>query len=90
MFDMHFVTATTDSQERYTNPLNCESYITYKEIWTKAPKATARKATAKGVNHITIKETDGDFYIFQISGYTPERGIYCDLLDRSGRVVKTY
>jgi hypothetical protein len=66
-----------------------DSYTTAREIWSKAPRAAARKATAEGVNGISIDETGGRFYIFQISGYTPDRGLYCDLLNEAGEVVKS-
>ena len=86
MFD-RTVKATSDT--RYLSPIDCECFISHREIWSKAPKASARKATAEGVNWIAVKEKDGDFYIFQVSGYTMDRGLFCDMLDRSGRVINT-
>lgn len=79
------VKATSDT--RYSDPRDCECLISHREIWQKAPKAAARKATAEGVNWIAIKEKGGDFFIYQVGGYTRDRGLFCDLLDRSGRVV---
>lgn len=87
---LHAVRATVTNSSRATNPANCEVLITHREIWTRATRAAARKATADGVNGIAVNEKNGDFYIFQISGYTPERGLYCDLLDRNGHTVKAF
>lgn len=89
MFDMPIVCSSKGGQRR-TNCMTGDSYTTAREIWSKAPRAAARKATAEGVNGISIDETGGRFYIFQISGYTPDRGMFCDLLNEAGQVVKTY
>ena len=88
-FDIPIRCSATNST-RAKNPMNGESYTTAREIWTRAPRAAARKATAEGVNGIAIDESGGGFFIIQISGYTPERGLYCDMLDESGRVVASY
>lgn len=87
---LHAVTASVVNSKRKVNPLNCEVFITHREIWTRAPKAAARKATAEGVNGISLDEKEGRFFIFQISGYNRERGLYCDLLDEAGRVIESY
>lgn len=84
---LHTVTASCIDPHRSVSYLNGYSYVTHKEIWARATKAAARKATADGVNHICIDETGGKFYIFQISGYTPDRGMFCDLLDEQGKVT---
>lgn len=89
MFDMPIVCSSKGGQRR-TNCMTGDSYTTAREIWSKATRAAARKATAEGVNGISIDETGGRFYIFQISGYTPDRGMFCDLLNEAGQVVKTY
>ena len=86
---LHSVKATCISPRRSVSYLDNMANVTHREIWTRAPRAAARKATAAGVNCIAIDETGGGFRIFQISGYTPERGLYCDCLDESGRVIKT-
>lgn len=88
-FDMP-ITASVRNSDRARDPRNCQAYTTAREIWKKAPRAAARKATAPGVNGIALDETGGKFFIFQISGYTPERGLYCDLLNERGQVVKSY
>lgn len=75
---------------RTANPLNCDQYTTAREIWTKAPAAAARKATAPGVNHLCIKATANSFFIYLIGGYTPERGLFCDMLNEAGQIIKTY
>ena len=62
-------------------------YTTAREIWSKAPKAAARKATADGVQSLCIDDTEGKFYIYQRSGWTTIRGVYCDLLDEKSRIV---
>ncbi len=87
---LHTVKASTTNSTRSTSPLDCQAIITHREIWTRAPRAAAKKATADGVNAIALDETAGRFYIFQVSGYTPERGLYCDLLDETGRTVESY
>lgn len=88
IFDfVHSVRASFQNSERRVNPCNCETLITHREIWQRAPKAAARKATADGVIGICLDEKDGGFYIFQIGGYTRERGAFCDMLDEKGRVV---
>lgn len=88
MFDMPIICHSNG--DRWRDCRNGDSYTTAREIWSKAPRAAARKATAEGVNGISIDETGGLFYIFQISGYTPDRGMFCDLLNEAGQVVKTY
>ena len=84
IFD-YYIEANTNG--RKTDPKTNTALITHREIWKKAPKAAARKATAQGVNGISIDETNGKFYIFQVSGYTPERGIFCDILNERGQVI---
>lgn len=88
MFDMPIVCSSKGGQRR-TNCMTGDSYTTAREIWSRATRAAARKATAEGVNGISIDETGGRFYIFQISGYTPDRGMYCDLLNEAGQVVQS-
>ena len=78
----------TKAEGRYLNQLTHDFYITDREIWKRAEnKAAARKATQEGVNHICIDNHDGKFYIFQVSGHTPEKGIFCYLLDEAGRIT---
>ena len=62
-----------NKSDLYINPLNCEAFI------------DARKATNflnidfTGVNHICInRKEDNSFYIFSVSGYTYERGLFID------------
>lgn len=88
MFDMPIVCSSRGGN-RWTDCRTGDSYTTAREIWSKAPAAAARKATAEGVNGISIDETGGKFFIYQISGYTHERGLYCDLLNEAGEVVKS-
>ena len=88
IFDMPITCNIDDG--RAVNYCTGNSYTTAREIWSKSPKAAARKATAPGVNHLAIKVVNGSFRIYQISGYTPEKGLYCDLLNEKGQVVKTY
>ena len=88
---MHAVSAhVTRGSNRRTDPRDNSAFITHREIWSKAPRAAARKATAEGVNGIAVNEDGGKFYIFHISGYTPERGLFCDCLNEAGQVVKTF
>jgi hypothetical protein len=87
---LYSVKASCVEPHRAVSYIDNQADVTHREIWTRAPRATARKATASGVNHIALDETDGQFFIFQISGYTKERGLYCDLLDKAGRVIETY
>lgn len=87
-FDMPIICRIDDG--RTENTLNGDQYTTAREIWTKAPRAQARKATAKGVQGVAIHATGKKFHIFQVSGYTPERGIFCDMLNEDGKVIKTY
>jgi len=86
MFFDKCVNASTNSDKRYISPLDCECYISHREIWSKAPKAAARKATMPGVNWIAVDESDG-FYIYQVSGYTQESGMFCYNLDKEGRII---
>ena len=67
-------TITGNKDGIYIDPRNCETHI------------DARKATNyntidfTGVNGISIYRYDnGDFYIFQAGGYTPDRGLFCDM-----------
>lgn len=60
-------------------------FITQRELWRRFPKAVARKVTAKGVNHFGVNLKDNR--IFFVSGYTPEKGMFCDELDEKGRVI---
>lgn len=83
---MHSVKATSD--KRYADPRDCECIISHREIWKKAPKAMARKATAPGVNWIAIHEIGNNIVVYQVAGYTPDRGLFCDLLDDNGRVIE--
>ena len=83
----HSVKATTDSPSRAIDPRNCECSISHREIWQKAAtKAMARKATAPGVDWIAVHEESGKMYIYQVAGYTYTRGLFCDCLNRQGRV----
>ena len=84
---MKRVKATSNSNYRYADPRDCECFISYREIWQKAPRATARKVTNESVNWIAIDESDGDFYIFQIAGYSHDRGLFNYQLDRNGRII---
>lgn len=59
--------------------------ISRQEFWRRFPKAVARKVTAKGVNHFGVNLKDNR--IFFVSGYTPEKGMFCDELDEKGRVI---
>lgn len=82
------IKCTTRGGDRWTDCRTCESFTTAREIWSKAPAAAARKATADGVIGLAIDESGGRFYIYQVSGYTPDRGAFCDLLNEAGQVVK--
>lgn len=86
---MQTITARTDNPNRYKDPRTGEAIITAGELWTKAPKAAARKATAEGVHNIAVHEHGKTIFIYQICGFTPSRGLYCDILNESGQVVKT-
>ena len=78
----------TKAEGRYLNQLTHDFYITDREIWKRAEnKAAARKATAEGVNHVCIDNQNGKFYIFQVSGYTTEKGLFNYLLDEKGRIT---
>lgn len=88
LFDMPIICHIDDG--RRANPTNGDQYTTAREIWSKAPRAAARKATAPGVNAVCIKATAGKFHIFQISGYTTERGLFCDMLNTRGEVIETH
>ena len=83
---MQTIKAITNG-DRYKNPCTCEAVVTAREIWEKSPRATARKATMDGVNQICIDEAGGRFYVYQISGYSRDAGLFCLLLDEAGRVV---
>ena len=77
----------SNNGNRYKSPLNSDSFISCREIWERAIQAAARKATAAGVNWIAIDESNGDFYIYQISGYTPDLGLFNYSLDRNGNII---
>jgi hypothetical protein len=88
MFDIPITCSIDDG--RYADPRNCNQYTTAREIWKKSNRAAARKATADGVNQIAIKATGNRFYIYQISGYTMEKGLFCYNLNESGQIIKSY
>lgn len=85
---LHTIEAHTNG-ERRTDARTNTAHISAREIWTKAPKAAARKATADGVTSICVDETNNRFFIYQISGYTPEKGLFWALLDEAGRITET-
>lgn len=60
-------------------------FITKRELWRRFPKAVARKVTAEGVNHFGVNFEENR--VFFISGYTHDRGLFCDELDAEGRVI---
>lgn len=84
---MDIVKCSTNNKDRHISCLDNETYITYREIREKAIPAVAEKATANGVNWIAIDESNGDFYIYQISGYVPDLGLFNYCLDRSGNII---
>ena len=94
---MKYYLANIEGEKHRESCLNCYALIEDLEIWRRAPKAAARKATAPGVIGFAAKALpDGGLFIYQISGYTPERGAYCDYLnekgqriDASGQIIKT-
>ena len=47
----------------------------YPKSWV-AENATNPEVLVEGVNHAVVYEHDGEFTICQISGYTPERGLF--------------
>lgn len=91
-FDTHFLKASIKGEESRRDCIKCDILSTPREVWTRATtKAAARKATAPGViGYAAEALPGGDLFIFQISGYTPTRGAYCDILNERGQVIKTY
>lgn len=91
-FDTHILRATIKGEEARQDCRTCEILTTAREVWTRATtKAAARKATAPGVIGYTAEALPGgQLFIFQVSGYTPTRGAYCDMLNERGQVIKTY
>jgi len=85
---LHTVKAHTNSKTRHINPCTCETLISHREIWEKAPKAVARKVTRDGVNSICIDESQGQFTVYQCSGYTRDEGLFCYYIDEKGRTTK--
>lgn len=77
-FDFYFncvsASVTGCTEGIYINPCNNETHIDPR-------KATnAEKVNLDGVNHVCIdRAADGNFYIFQASGYTPDRGAFLDM-----------
>lgn len=65
---------TGNKKDIFINPSNCEACIN-------PYKATnAGIIDFKGVNHAAInRDKDGSFYIFQTSGYTYDKGMFCDM-----------
>lgn len=58
----------------YINPRNCEARINIKDA------TNADKINSEGVTHVCInRATNGTFYIFQASGYTPDKGMFIDM-----------
>ena len=58
----------------YIDPCTNQAYIT--------PESCTNYNTVnmEGVNHLVIKrDTAGNMDIIQASGYTPDKGIFCDL-----------
>ena len=64
----------------YTNPLNAESYIDI----TKSINYHA--LNMEGVRGgVVWRNEDGSYHVAQLSGYTYERGLFCDLYDENGK-----
>lgn len=74
-FNTITATVTGNKDGIYIKPSNNETHIDPR-------KATNYKSIdMTGVNHACINRAeDGTFYIFQISGYTPEKGLFCELI----------
>lgn len=89
---MQILRAYHKNEESRQDCRTCEILTTAREVWTRATtKAAARKATAPGViGYAAEALPGGDLFIFQVSGYTPTRGAYCDILNERGQVIKTY
>lgn len=82
--DYTFSAAVTGNKDNlYINPCNCNAYID-------ARQATNFKAIDfKGVNHIGIhRNDDQSFYIFFVSGYTYDKGMFIDNYTKEGRKVE--
>lgn len=89
---MQILRAYHKNEESRQNCQTCEILTTAREVWTRSTtRAAARKATAPGViGYAAEALPGGDLFIFQVSGYTPTRGAYCDILNERGQVIKTY
>ena len=89
---MQILKAYHKNEEARQNCQTCEILVNAREVWTRATtRAAARKATAPGViGYAAEALPGGDLFIFQVSGYTPTRGAYCDILNEHGQVIKTY
>ncbi len=81
------IKCSSNNGNRYKSPLNGDSFISCREIWARAIPAAARKATATGVNWIAIDEDNGKFYIYQVSGYTHDSGLFNFRLNEKGQII---
>lgn len=83
-----YIEATIKNEENRNRCQTSTALIDAREIWTRANKAAARKATAEGVNSIAAEaKPDGSLFIYQISGYTRERGLFYDFLNNAGQRI---
>ena len=83
---MDYIKAT--SNKRYTSPRDCECFISLREIRGKASPTAVEKITGiPGVNWIAVDEEDGDFFIYQFSGYNADLGRFNYSLDRNGNII---
>ena len=58
----------------FIDPVRCNAFVDYKNAENYAD------IDMDGVNHLAIRrDSNGRMYIFQASGYTYDRGIFCDL-----------
>ena len=89
---MEILKAYHKNEESRQSCQTCEILTTAREVWTRATtRAAARKATAPGViGYAAEALKNGKLYIFQVSGYTRDRGAYCDILNERGQVIRTY
>lgn len=73
------------SNEYYCLPGRATTLLDLDYIVKRAPQVAMYCDSS--VNGLAIDTSDDEFYVFQITGYSQEKGLYCYLLDKDGNIV---
>lgn len=76
---------TGNKEGIYINPCNCEALLDIREA------ANFNNIDFTGCNDIAVNRNEsGNFYIFQVSGYTYEEGLFCHMIPEKPTSKKDY